>query len=68
MIGSKISRQFFNQREAEAKPIAPGMRDFSGALTKLQVHATHSDWFIALFAHAVTGWGHYFGIAFPTVI
>ena len=44
------------------------MRDFSGALTKLQVHATHSDWFIALFAHAVTGWGHYFGIAFPTVI
>ena len=47
----KISRQFFNQWEA--KPIAPCSRDFFRTLSKLQVIARNSDWFIALFAPVV---------------
>ena len=43
----------FNQSEAKPKPIAPCTRVFfSRALSKLQVIAWKSDWFIALFAPA----------------
>ena len=42
------------------------MRDFFRALSKLQVIATHSDWFIALFTPVVIGRSHCFAIAFPT--
>ena len=49
----KISRQFFNQWEAKPKPIAPCSRDFFRTLSKLQVIARNSDWFIALFASVV---------------
>ena len=39
-------------------------------LSKLQVIAKNSDWFIALFTLVVTGWSnnYYFGSAFSTVI
>ena len=53
MIGLKDSRQFFNQREAKPKAIAPCMRDFSRALSELLVIAGNCDWFIALFAPVV---------------
>ena len=43
-------------------------RNFSRALSKLQVIAKSFDWFIALFAPAVIGRGNYFGICFSTVI
>ena len=42
MIGLKISHQFFNNWEAKPKPIAPCARDFSRALSKLQVIARNS--------------------------
>ena len=40
------------------------MRDFSRPLSKLQVIARNSDWFIALFAPNVIGRSDYFGIGF----
>ena len=51
VIGWKFSRQFFNQWEA--KPIASCTRDFSRALSKLQVIDRSSDWFIATIACVV---------------
>ena len=44
----KISRSFFSRWEAKPKPIAPGARDFSCALSKLQEIGRNSDCFIAL--------------------
>ena len=66
VIGSKIWRQIFNQREEKSKPIAASTRDFSRALGKL--HARNCDWFIALFAPVVIGRSNNFGVAFSTVI
>ena len=43
-------------------------RDFSRALSKLQVINWDSDWLIALFAPVVIDESNYFGIAFSTVI
>ena len=43
-------------------------RHFSRALSKLQVIARNSDWFIALFAPAVIGRSNSFGFGFSTVI
>ena len=57
---------FVYQWEAKPKPIAPCTRDFSRALSKLQVIARNSDWFIALFAPVVVGHSYYFGIGFST--
>ena len=66
MIGLKISRQVFNR--LEDKPIAPCTRDFSCALSKLQIIARNSDWFIALFALSVIGHSYYFSNGFLTVV
>ena len=46
----------------------PWARDFSRLLSKLQVIARNSDWFIALFAPNVIGRSDYFGIGFSTAI
>ena len=48
-------RQFFDQREAKPIAIAPCTRDFSRALSALQVVAGNCDWFIALFAPILIG-------------
>ena len=48
----------------KAKPIASCTRDFSRALSKLQVIAWSSD----LFAHVLIGRRNYFGIGCSTVI
>ena len=64
----KDSHQFFNQWEAKPKPIAPCMRDFSRALSELQVIAKNCDWFIALSAPVVIGRSNCFGFGFSTVI
>ena len=66
-IGLKISRQFFNQREAEPKLIAPCTRDFSRALSNLQAIAGNSDWFIVLFAPDVISRSNYLGVGIMTV-
>ena len=55
MIGLKVSRQCFSQLEAKPKPIAPCTHNFSHALSKIQVIARNSNWFIALFAPVVNG-------------
>jgi len=46
------------------KEIAPCTRYVSRAWSKLQVTASNSHWFIALFAPVVIGRDDYFGIAF----
>ena len=66
MTGLKISRQFFNQ--LEEKPIAPCPRDFSCALSKLQVIARNSDWFIALFSLFMIDQSNHIGVVFLTVV
>jgi len=48
----------------ESNLIAPYTRDFSRALSKWQVIAANSDWFIALFAPVVIGRSNYFAIGF----
>ena len=50
-------RKFFSQLEAKSKPkpITPCTREFSRALSKLQVIVRYSDWFIALIAPVVIG-------------
>ena len=44
------------------------MRDFSRALSKLQVIARNCDWLVALFAPVVIGQSNCFGFGFSTVI
>ena len=68
VIGLKDTRQFLNQWEAKPKPIAPRTRDFSRALSELQVIARNCDWFIALFAPVVIGRSNCFGFGFSTAI
>ena len=68
VIGSKGSRHFFNELEAELRQITPSTNDFSRPLSKLQVISRTSEWFIALFAPLVIGWSNYFGIGISTVI
>ena len=64
VIGLKNSRQFFNQWEAKPKQIAPCTRDFSRALSELQVIARNCDWLIALFVPIVIGRSNCFGFGF----
>ena len=63
-----LAPQFFNQRESKPKPIAPCTRDFSRALSELQVIARNYDWFIAQPAPVVIGRSNCFGFGFSTVI
>ena len=58
----------FQPMRNKTKPIASCTRDFSRALSKLQVIARNSDWFIALFAPVVIGRNNYFGTGFSIVI
>ena len=46
----------------QPKPIEPCTRDFSRALSELQVIATNCDWFIVLFAPVVIGRSNCFGL------
>ena len=59
---------FQPMRSAKPRPIAPCTRDFSRALSELQVIARNCDWFIALFAPVVIGRSNCFGFGFSTVI
>ena len=68
VIGSKDLRQFFNQWEAKPKLIAPSTRDFSRAMSEVQVIARNCDWFISLAAPVVIGRSNCFGFGFSTVI
>ena len=54
--------------KTQTKPITPCMRDFSRALSELQVIARNCDRFIALSAPVVIGRSNCFGFGFPTVI
>ena len=50
------------------RPIAPRKRDFSRALSELQIIARNCDWLIVLFVSVVIGWNNCFGFGFSTVI
>ena len=59
VIGLKAPGKFFSQLEAKPKPIAPCTRNFSWALSKLQVTASYSDWLILLISPVVIGQSNY---------
>ena len=61
------SRKFFNQW-VNPQPLAPCTRDFSRALSELQIIARNCDWFIVLFVPVVIGRKNWFGFGFSTVI
>ena len=46
----------------------PCTRDFSRALSELQIIARNCDWFIVLFVPVVIGRSNCFGFVFSTVI
>ena len=56
----------FQPMRSKTKQIAPCTRNFSRALSELQVIARNCDWFIALSAPVVIGRSNCFG--FSTVI
>ena len=66
VIGLKVPRKFFSQLEVKPKQIAPCTRNFSRALSKLQVIARYSDCVILLIAPVVIGQSTSF--SFLTVI
>jgi len=58
----------FQPMRSKPKPIALSTRDFSRALSKLQIIARNCDWFIAVFAAVVIGRSNCFGFGFSTII
>ena len=66
VIGLKISCQPVSQpmtSRTKTNCTLCTHNNFSRTLSKLQVIAKNSDWFITLFAPVVTGWGnYYFGV------
>ena len=48
VIGSKFSRNFFNQSEVKSKPIVARACTFSLALCRLRVITSSFDWFTGL--------------------
>ena len=68
-VGARDSvARVFSQLDVKPKPIAPRARDFSRALSNLQLIARNCDWFIALFAPVVIGRSNNFGFGFSTVV
>ena len=67
VIGLKMSSQFFNNEKQNQHQSHLVRGDVSRALSKLQVIAGNSDWFIVLFAPVVIGQGYCFGIGYLTV-
>ena len=47
VIGSKLSRHFFNQSEVKPKPIVARACTFPRALCRLRVSTSSFDWFTA---------------------
>ena len=69
MIGLKISPLFSINEKQNQNQWQPACRgDFSRALSKLQVIASDSDWFIALFSPVVIGRSNNFDIVSSQVI
>ena len=69
MIGLKISPLFStNEKQNQNQWQLACGRDFSRALSKLQVIASDSDWFIALFSFVVIGRSNNFDIVFSQVV
>ena len=60
MIGSKFSRQFFNQSEVKPKPIVSSTCTFFCALCRLRVITSSLDWFTGLFPSFLIGQSNYF--------
>ena len=58
----------FQPMRSKTQAIAPCIRDFSRALSELQVIARNCDWFIAPSAPVVIGRSNCFGFGFSTVI
>ena len=61
-------RTIFQPMKRKTKTNCTLSTPFFPALSKLQVIAMNSDWFIALFPPVVIGQSNYFAIGFSTVI
>ena len=68
VIGEKISPSFSTNEKHIQNQSHHVRVMFSRALSKLQVTARNSDWFIALFAPVVIGGSNCFGFGFSTPI
>ena len=58
----------FGSMRSKTKTNRTCTRDFSRALSELQVIARNCDWFIAMFAPVVIGRSNCYGFGFSTVI
>ena len=67
VIGSKFSRQFFNQSKLKPKPIVTRACTFSRALCWLRVITSSFDWFTGLSPSFLIGQSNYFGFGFTTL-
>ena len=67
-MGSKFSRQFFNQSELKPKPIVARACTFFRALCRLRVITSSFDWFTGLSPSFLIGQSNYFGFGFTTLI
>ena len=69
VIGLKVSSSSFLANRKQNQNQSHIVRgNFFRALSKLQVIARNSDWFIALFAPVVIGRSNNFGFGFTTII
>ena len=67
LLCTDIGLKFSDQWEAKPTAIAPCTRDFSRALSKLQVIARNSVCFVKSFTLPVIGQSNFFGIPYSTV-
>ena len=58
----------FQPMRSKTKTNRTRTRDFSRALSELQIIARNCDWFIVLFAPVVIGRNNCFGFGFSTVV
>ena len=66
VIGSKFSRNFFNQSEVKSKPIVARACTFSLTLCRLRVINSSFDWFTGSSPSFLIGQSNYFRFGFTT--
>ena len=67
VIGSKFSRNFFNQSEVKPKPIVAHACTFSLALCRLSVTSLSFNWSTGLSPFFMKSKSNYFGFGFTTL-
>ena len=68
VIGSKISRHFFNQSDVKPKSIEARACTFFRALCRLRLITSSFDWFTGLSPSFLIGQSNYFAFGFTALI